>query len=54
MDYLFGKTISVDRFKEHREKKYVLGLVGECLARWMLESDLEFSMTRRGKASSKR
>ena len=54
MDYLFGKTISVDRFKEHREKKYVLGLVDECLAKWMLDSELEFSITKRGKASSQR
>ena len=52
MDYLFGKTISVDR--EHREKKYVLGLVDECLAKWMLDSELEFSITKRGKASSQR
>ena len=45
---------TTDRFKEHKEKKYALGLVDECLARWMLESELEFSMTRRGKASSQR
>ena len=42
MDYLFGKTISVDRFKEHKGEKYVLGLVDEYLAKWMLESELEF------------
>jgi hypothetical protein len=40
--------------RKHKGKNYVLGLVDEYLARWMLESELEFSMTRCGKASSQR
>ena len=44
----------MDRFKEHEREKYVLGLVDECLAKWMLDSELEFSITKRGKASSQR
>jgi hypothetical protein len=44
--YLFGKTISVDGLRKQKGKKYVLGLVDEYLARWTLEPELEFSMTR--------
>jgi hypothetical protein len=32
--------------RKHKEKKYVLGPVDEYLARWMLESEFEFSMTK--------
>jgi hypothetical protein len=46
VEYLFGKIISMDRFKEHKGNKYVLGPVDEYLARWVLESELEFSLTR--------
>jgi hypothetical protein len=44
--YLFGKTILVDGLRKHKGKKYVLDRVDEYLARWMLEPELEFCMTR--------